>query len=347
MPAPSNRAPARAEALTSVTRVVGPVLSFVVPVRTDAEHLRRCLASIRRSACGMSVEVLVVDNGSTDDSAEVARKAGARVIAMPERRVAELRNAAARLAESDLIAFVDADHEIDPEWSGAAVELLQDASTSAVGSQYRAPREGTWVQRMYDRLRRHQPGSREADWLPSGNLVVRKSAFDRIGGFDTSLETCEDVDFCQRLIASGGRLLSTDRLRSIHRGDPQTLRALFLGELWRGRDNLRVSLRAPVRWGALPSIAIPIVNLLALSIILVGLATLAIGGKVLVMAGAAVFAMLSAVRAGSLLWQAEPLEPDTTRVAQALAVAGVYDAARALALVVRTGHGARRGSTRP
>lgn len=325
-----------------MTGADGPVLSFVVPVRNDADHLRRCLASIRASAGALAFEVIVVDNGSTDDSAEVARTAGARVLVMPERRVADLRNAAADVAHADLLAFVDADHEIDRGWSGAAVELLQDPSVSAVGAQYRAPAEGTWVQRMYDRLRRHEPGCRDVDWLPSGNLVVRKTAFDRIGGFDTSLETCEDVDFCQRLVASGGRLLSTDRLRSIHRGDPKTLRALFLGELWRGRDNMRVSLRAPFKWRALPSIVIPIANLLAIVTMLAGLATLTIGGKVLLTAGAAVFGFLTAVRAGSLLWQAEPLPRNTARVAQALAVAGAYDSGRALALVVRTGHDARR-----
>ena len=319
-----------------------PVISFIVPVRNDAGHLRRCLGAIRASSRALPVEMIVIDNGSTDESVEVARTAGARTMVMPGRRVADLRNAAAGLAAADLLAFVDADHEIDPDWSRAAVEVLQDPSVSAVGSQYRAPAEGTWVQRMYDRLRRHEPGCRPVEWLPSGNLVVRKSAFERVGGFDTSLETCEDVDFCQRLVAAGGRLIATDRLRSVHRGDPKTLKALFLGELWRGRDNLRVSLRRPLKLAALPSIAIPVVNLFALSATLLGLATIAYGGAVLVATGIAAFALLTVVRAGSLLWQTEPLTPNTMRVVQALAVAGAYDSARALALVVRAGHQARK-----
>lgn len=99
---------------------------------------------------------------------------------------------------------------------------------------------------MYDRLRRHQGGVRDTGWLPSGNLVVRTEVFRQLGGFDTSLETCEDVDLCQRLVAGGGRLMETDRMHSTHFGDPATLRALFFGELWRGRDNLKVSLRGPL-----------------------------------------------------------------------------------------------------
>jgi hypothetical protein len=290
----------------------------------------------------VSSEVIVVDNGSTDDSAEVARRAGAHVLNLPTGRVADLRNRAAQVARGDLLAFVDADHELAPGWPQAAVELLRDTSIAAAGAQYDAPVEGTWVQRMYDRFRRHPSGIEDVDWLPSGNLVVRKAIFDRIGGFDTSLETCEDVDFCQRLIAAGGRLLAADRLRSTHWGDPTSLSALFFGELWRGRDNLKVSLRGQLGPRALISIAIPIVNLLALSAMVVGVASWSLGGAALVAAGASiVFAMIVA-RAASLLLRTPAADFHLALIGQAVAVAAVYDVARALALVARFDHQVRR-----
>src|SRR4051794_32625418 len=93
-----------------------PRLSFIVPVRNDAVRLRTCLESIRASSARFPCEMLVVDNGSTDNSADVAKQAGARVIAMPGGRVSELRNAAAREAAADVLAFVDADHELAREW---------------------------------------------------------------------------------------------------------------------------------------------------------------------------------------------------------------------------------------
>ena len=71
--------------------------------------------------------------------------------------------------------------------------------------------------------------------------------------------------------ASRGRpLLAADRLKSVHRGDPSTLKQLFLGELWRGRDNLRVSLAPAVVWTTLASAAIPVVSLLATAAAVVG-----------------------------------------------------------------------------
>jgi cellulose synthase/poly-beta-1,6-N-acetylglucosamine synthase-like glycosyltransferase len=318
------------------------MLSFIVPVRNDADHLRRCLSSINESAQALPFELIVADNGSTDESARVGQAAGARVLSLPKLRVSSLRNAAARVARGDVLAFIDADHEIDSGWSRAALDLLGDESIVAVGAQYRAPGEGTWVQRMYDRFRRHRRGCHEVTWLPSGNLAVRRASFERVGGFDTSLETCEDVDFCQRLVSCGGRLLSSDALRSTHYGDPQTLKALFLGELWRGRDNLRVSVRAPLTLRGLPGILIPVVNVLALAIILLGALIPVVGGPALIVAGTAVFALLTTVRAWSLLWQPESSALSVTVMAQAVVVAGVYDAARALALVAPAGHELRR-----
>jgi hypothetical protein len=194
---------------------------------------------------------------------------------------------------------------------------------------------------MYDRFRQHRPGTRDVDWLPSGNLVVRRSAFLGLQGFDTSLETCEDVEFCQRLGATGARIVADDRLRSVHQGDPKTLRALFLGELWRGRDNLRVSLRVAPTLRSLPGTALPVVILLALALILVGLLTWRVHGGFAILVGAAILALTTVTRAGVLLRPANGSR-GLTEALQALVVAAVYDLARALALVSRTGHDARR-----
>lgn len=320
-----------------------PVISFIVPVRNDAQHLRRCLETIEASREGVPSEIVVADNGSTDESAVVARCAGARVLSLPYRPVADVRNQAARAASGDLLAFVDADHELDRGWSAAVLDLMRDPAVVAVGAPYFAPAEGTWVQRMYDRLRRHQPGCQVVDWLPSGNLVVRRSAFEDVGGFDTSLQTCEDVDLCQRLKARGGRLVAADALRSVHRGDPRTLKALFFGELWRGRDNLRVTLRGPTL-RSMPSLAIPVLNLAALTLLPAGLLTWSLGGRAVALAAAATLAVLIALRAATLVARGGGPARSATAAGQAVLVAAVYDVARALALVTRSGHDVRRNA---
>lgn len=317
-------------------------MTFIIPVRNDAARLRRCLESIKASLGPIPCEIIVADNGSTDESADVARQAGVRLLSLPNRRVAEVRNDAAAAARGAWLAFVDSDNELDVGWSEAASLAIQDPTVSAIGANYRPPANGTWVQHTYDLLRDHQPGNRPTAWLPSGNLVVRRTAFEDIGGFDESLETCEDVDLCQRLARRGDQLLTLDRLRSTHYGDPATLSALFLGELWRGRDNLRVSLRAPLTLRSAIGITVTLATLAALVAIPVGAITWLLGGSTLVTAAGLWLLAATLARVTVMIGRAPAANRNAGLFVRAWLVVIVYDAARALALVARTGHGARR-----
>lgn len=312
------------------------MVSCVVPVRDDALRLRRCLASIARSEDpAPRIEIIVVDNGSRDGSDRVACEAGARLLICPGLRVAELRNRGAAAARGEILAFIDADHEIDPGWMAAAVEDLARPEVGAVGAPYLAPVTGTWVQRTFDTMRHRRSGCFETEWLASGNLAVWRRDFERLGGFDAGLESCEDYDLCQRLRSAGRRLLSDDRLRSVHHGDPATLRTLFRAELWRGRDNLRAGLRGPLTLRGLPSLLIPVIEL--------GLLLLGTGGLLTAPAGLSLAASaLSGIGAFAALraWLMTAHRPDVRPLdaLQAFAVACVYDLARALALVYRASH---------
>src|SRR5262245_30786828 len=112
------------------------LISFVIPVRDDAESLRRCLDSIRNSEWPHDgVEIIVMDNGSRDDALAVAEEFGARHVWLAGVRVGELRNRGALLATGSLVAFVDADHEIDKHWIRGAIEVLSEhPRAGAVGA---------------------------------------------------------------------------------------------------------------------------------------------------------------------------------------------------------------------
>jgi GT2 family glycosyltransferase len=155
---------------------------------------------------------------------------------------------------------VDADHEIDRGWVAAAVQALRVDGVVGVGCLCHAPLDGTWVQQAYGALRAFRRGCTTSNGSEAATSPCVVPAFDAAGGFDTSLTTCEDVDLCNRLRAGGGRIVSDARMKNVHLGDPASLSALFKGERWRGRDNLRVSLRSSLTWRGLPSIVIPIVD---------------------------------------------------------------------------------------
>jgi glycosyltransferase involved in cell wall biosynthesis len=305
------------------------MVSFIVPVLNDAQGLTRCLASIHRAINGSSAtEIIVVDNGSSDGSADVGRRADCAVLVIPGERVTTLRNRGAERAAGELLAFIDADHEIAPSWLSTALDVFADARVSAAGAPYSPPPDPTWVQRAYNALRDHTPGRRPIEWLASGNLAVRKNVFAKIGGFDPALEACEDVDLCQRIRSSGGLLVSDDGLHTTHFGDPRTLRQLFTSELWRGRNNLQVTLRERLTARSAVGLTIPVWQLTALAVALVSAATAQFP---ITLFSVVAFLLASLPRAVLLLGKGIP-------AAQAGTVALVYDAARALALIARKGH---------
>lgn len=318
-----------------------PSVSFIIPVRDDARRLAGCLRSIAANRYPRElVDVLIVDNGSTDDSAAVATASGARVLHVPTGRAAELRNLGAGDARGEILAFVDADHQLDPGWLATLASCLESPDVAAAGAPYSAPPDGTWVQHTYDRMRDRKTSRCDAEWHASGNFAVRRQVFMQLGGFDARLTTCEDVDLCQRLHDTGYRILDDGGLRSIHLGDPSSLKGLFLSELWRGRDNLRATLRGPWTFRHLRSILVPAAQLVALAATVLGVLCMNRTGAIVALTGTAMLCGLSLVRAG-LIFKRDPL-PTVVRALQAFAVAAVYDLARALALVVRVDHRIRR-----
>jgi GT2 family glycosyltransferase len=317
-------------------------LSFIIPVRNDADGLRRCLHAVAAAVDGLGCEIIVVDNGSTDSSTAVARQAGAIVISAPGVRVSAVRNKGASAAQGALLAFVDADNEICPGWASAALEATAAADVAAAGAPYRPPSPGTWVQRAFDALRRHPSEPEDTDWLASGNLVVRRTAFVEVDGFDETLETCEDVDFCRRLKRAGWRLMADSRLESVHHGDPGTLSAVFHSEWWRGRDNLRVSLRAPRAWRSLVSVGLSGSMVLATVTMAAGVA---LGHARSPVVGAAAATVVAVILARTMRI-VHGLGSGPVVIGQALAVAAAYEAGRAMALVSRASHARRQARSR-
>ena len=142
--------------------------------------------------------------------------------------------------------------------------------------------------------------------------------------------------------------MAVEAMRSVHLGDPATLKALFFGELWRGRDNVRVSLRAPLTVRSAVGIAIPIITLLALVAIPAGLVMAPfawpLGGVALAGLAAAWILILSGAHASAVASHATTTGAAPVPFGRLWRVVLVYHIARALALVSRSGHSVRRKS---
>ena len=303
-------------------------------------RLQRCLTSITRNNYPRElIEIIVVDNESTDGSAAAARNYGAVVIRSQGDSVAQHRNRGARAALGSIIAFADSDHEIDRNWIETAVDVLSDPAVAATGCAYLTQPSPNWVQQQYDSMRLRPARREDCSWLGSGNLAVKRSAFERIGGFNAALTACEDVDLCNRLRLAGFRIVAEPDLRSIHFGDPKTLKALFYGELWRGRDNLKVTFSGPRTFTHLRSALVPIADLACVT---AGVLALLSGRPIVAMALVALPLIPAAVKTAMIVRR--QLRRGFVAMAQAFAVVLVFDTARALAIVARGNHRARRAA---
>ena len=103
------------------------MISFIIPAYNEELELSSTIASIRVAASGVTqpCEIIVVDDGSTDATAELAAQAGARVISINRRQIAAARNAGARAAQGDYLFFVDADTRINPKHIYEAIAALK------------------------------------------------------------------------------------------------------------------------------------------------------------------------------------------------------------------------------
>jgi glycosyltransferase involved in cell wall biosynthesis len=188
-----------------VTRARPPV-SVVVPFLGDEPAARRLLAALGRMRIGPGDQLIVADNtaegvASTGLDGEVAV-----VPATRERSSYHARNAGARLARRDWILFVDADCSPAPDLVDAYfADPIPEGCGAVAGAIVPSPDQGAIAAR-YARARNFVAIPREPGAIPTaptGNLLVRRSAFEHVGGFEEGIRSGGDVDFCRRLQEAG------------------------------------------------------------------------------------------------------------------------------------------------
>ncbi len=208
-------------------------ISFIIPVLNGERFLLGCLQHIK-SEMKSTDEILVVDNGSSDSTVAIATGfGGIKLIESQGTTVSASRNKGAKLASGDLLAFIDCDCRICPGWRDAAIGILNsDTSVAATGSHYDLPEQSTWIERAWLYPRMKNPT--EAEYIVSGNLIVKKYAFEEIGGFDEKLSSDEDTDIGRRLREKGFKVIQAPQVRSVHLGNAKTLGQFLRKEYWHG-----------------------------------------------------------------------------------------------------------------
>ncbi len=199
-------------------------VSVIIPVYNNTRDLPECLSAVKASAKSFDTEIIVIDDGSTDDTPAVAASMGVRVVRLEKNSgPAAARNIGAHHAAGEILFFVDADVVLAPGALDRAVSILETRPEFAAvfGSYDASPRAHGLVSQYRNLLHHfvHQQGNPEASTFWAGCGGIRREIFLAVGGFDAARfprPSIEDIELGLRLRQAGYRILLDREIQGTH-----------------------------------------------------------------------------------------------------------------------------------
>jgi glycosyltransferase involved in cell wall biosynthesis len=186
-------------------------VSIIIPTLNEEKYIEGCLKSVAGQVFKGSYEIIIADGVSEDRTVEIARKYTDRIVLEKNRTIAAGRQAGARIARGDILAYAGADVIIPKNWLEKITAPFSDPNVVAVAGKA-VPLDGNIFEDLFCSVVL-DPAARvlaliRMVYVYGDNLAMRRSAFDKCGGFNVSLVTGEDTDVAMR-IAKFGRVVYT------------------------------------------------------------------------------------------------------------------------------------------
>ena len=247
-------------------------LSIVIPAKNEEKHIQLCVESlIAQTFPPQDLEIIVVDNASTDGTWEIlkryAESGKINLYRFSGKTIASVRNYGASKGKGNILVFLDSDCVVPKNMIEAGVEILTTHSNvGCVGFKNTQPtQDASWVEKAWSCISSTSKysGTKYVDWLSSFNLILWKHIFAEVGGFNEAMLTCEDVDFGYKL-GKRYKLMISDQITVQHLGESKTLKEFFKREFWRGSSNLKQCFLIKNIKREILSVTIPVAYLVAI-----------------------------------------------------------------------------------
>ena len=184
-----------------------PFVSVIIPVLNGERTIRECLTSLlKMDYPSERREILVVDNGSTDQTAAIVKTFPVRYLQEERRGASYARNQGIEASTGEIVAFIDADCTVTTRWLRELVQGFDGEEVGVVGGELVAYPPTTPAER-YFAMRRPLWHTRTINypispWFLAGNTAFRREVFDQVGLFDPQFVGCEDIDYSWRFFQS-------------------------------------------------------------------------------------------------------------------------------------------------
>ena len=227
-------------------------VSVIVPAYNAANTLGDCLAALLDQSVGREqYEVIVVDDGSTDRTAELARARGVQVIRQEQRGAAAARNRGAHQARGETLLFTDADCQPAHDWIEKMLAPFARDEVAGAKGVYRTKQRGLiprFVQLEYESKYRHMARWQYIDFVDTYSAAYRREVFLASGGFDERFPAAsvEDQELSFRLTREGHRLIFQPEATVIHHHVGSVAR-YFRRKFWIGYWKVLVHVEHPAQ----------------------------------------------------------------------------------------------------
>ena len=233
-----------------------PFVSVIIPVLNGERTIRECLVSLLEMDYPAELrEILVVDNGSSDRTADIVNTYPVRYLVERRRGAPSARNKGIEASKGGILAFTDADCIVSRGWLRSLVQAFGEPDVGGVAGEIVAYPPRTPAERYAARIRHLSPQQYlSRPLLPFAvfaNLSFRRDVFDRIGLLDNALRQGESTDFCTRFFREAGMKLRYAPKAVVFHRHRVTAREFFRQQWRYGRGHalLYIKYREEIPWG--------------------------------------------------------------------------------------------------